>query len=91
MPIAKYYKLHSRCGRCFCMQSDGKCTFKDVTCSMSFGSVGFLGMDRNFRFVHFDKLPVAVVRVEDSSAEMQGTMTIQNKRSNPAGSNFFIT
>ena len=47
-------------------------------------------MDRNFRFVHSDKLPAAVVRVEGSSAEMHGTMKIWDTRSNPAGSNFLL-
>ena len=50
----------------------------------------FFGMDRNFRFVHSDKLPAAVVRVEGSSAEMHGTMKIWETRSNPAGSNFSL-
>ena len=47
-------------------------------------------MDRNFRFVHSDKLPATVVRVEASSAEMHGFMKMWDTRSNPAGSNFLL-
>ena len=50
----------------------------------------FFGMDRNFRFVHSDKLPVTVVRVEASSAEMHESMKMWDTRSNPAGSNFLL-
>ena len=47
-------------------------------------------MDRNFRFVHSDKLPAGVVRIEGSSAEVHGTMKIWDTGSNPAGSNFLL-
>ena len=50
----------------------------------------FFGIDRNFRFVHSDKLPAAVVRVEGSSAEMHGIIKIWDTPSNPAGSNFLL-